>query len=667
MYLKDFFRFYGKQEIVFSILPEKNVTIILGDNGIGKTTLLNAFYWGFYGDVTPPLSEDEMLNKMTKAQMLNDQIEDVLVEIEFEERGVTYYILRKQRWTKKNDEIKKSGPTELQVSFIDEKGNIQQISEQDDFFSSIIPKKLRSFFFFDGERIDRLAKIDGKEEIRKAILDILGLTNLELINKDLEDVKDEYLKEIKKYMKVDEVSLSDDYAVYKEEIRKLTEEINSLSDQKKAAMNNLEKLNRFLEANNFETVRTKQREREVLESSLGKLNTQLEDNRKNILLHISNNFKTYLISSKYNRVFTFLEEKRKKGELPSDIKQQFIQDLLQRQECICGAQLKPGTPEYDRLEQLKRVAGRSELDDAYSRLSAYIEYAQKKAVQFFPEYYDLLALRKRIEDDIEVKKDRINKISEELKSSPEEKIREYENLRANTLTDISTTDRKIGKLESDKTAVNRNLRKIESEIRAANLANEQAKKIQKQYTLADDLGKLNTEIRTFFIEATRRNLNNKINDVFGSLATKDYRKPLLSESFELGIVNKLDSEEKPVILSTGERQITSLSFIGSLVSYAREKESINILSDFGGGDFPIVMDSPFGNLDKDHTANVASGIGELASQVIIIVSSKQWSNEVAENIYYRVGKMYILKDGDFRNLAAVVRGGEYTVIKEENL
>ncbi|GLT02763.1 hypothetical protein GCM10007897_41860 [Sphingobium jiangsuense] len=46
--LTDFRCFFGETSIQFSEDPEKNVTIIYAENGVGKTTLLNALLWCFY-------------------------------------------------------------------------------------------------------------------------------------------------------------------------------------------------------------------------------------------------------------------------------------------------------------------------------------------------------------------------------------------------------------------------------------------------------------------------------------------------------------------------------------------------------------------------------------------------------------------------------------------
>ena len=47
--MKNFRQFKGITEIKFSCNPQQNVTIILGNNTFGKTTLLQAFNWCFYG------------------------------------------------------------------------------------------------------------------------------------------------------------------------------------------------------------------------------------------------------------------------------------------------------------------------------------------------------------------------------------------------------------------------------------------------------------------------------------------------------------------------------------------------------------------------------------------------------------------------------------------
>ena len=48
--VKDFRQFKGEQTIMFANDLQKNVTVIMGDNGTGKTTLAQAFTWCLYGE-----------------------------------------------------------------------------------------------------------------------------------------------------------------------------------------------------------------------------------------------------------------------------------------------------------------------------------------------------------------------------------------------------------------------------------------------------------------------------------------------------------------------------------------------------------------------------------------------------------------------------------------
>lgn len=45
--INNFMRYKGEHEIEFSCDDEKNVTVIMGENTFGKTTLAQAFRWDF--------------------------------------------------------------------------------------------------------------------------------------------------------------------------------------------------------------------------------------------------------------------------------------------------------------------------------------------------------------------------------------------------------------------------------------------------------------------------------------------------------------------------------------------------------------------------------------------------------------------------------------------
>lgn len=97
--LHNFRQFKGKQKLEFSSDPDKNVTVLLGDNTFGKTTILQSFNWCLYGIADfPKDSNPEFLLNLEVANELAgvQQKCEVYVELTLEHKGMEYIILRKQ-------------------------------------------------------------------------------------------------------------------------------------------------------------------------------------------------------------------------------------------------------------------------------------------------------------------------------------------------------------------------------------------------------------------------------------------------------------------------------------------------------------------------------------------------------------------------------------------
>ena len=121
----------------------------------------------------------------------------------------------------------------------------------------------------------------------------------------------------------------------------------------------------------------------------------------------------------------------------------------------------------------------------------------------------------------------------------------------------------------------------------------------------------------------------------------------LSDDYHLRLTKPIGGVFEPVRgASTGEKQLLSLAFIGSLVHKARDTFEIHGGKEgslFRGGLYPIVMDSAFGNLESEYRRDVAAGLPSLAPQIIIFVSETQWRQEVEQELDSRIGRQYVLK------------------------
>ena len=162
--------------------------------------------------------------------------------------------------------------------------------------------------------------------------------------------------------------------------------------------------------------------------------------------HISRNFKYALISSYLPKIDDILEAKRKKGELPSDIKAQFIKDLLDNHRCICGRELIENTEWYDNMVNISITAGREELDNAYVLMKAFInsDDTKSKIGNFYGEIYNYKKAVAEKEDAIENNLKQLNDIKAKLSNDYGEIIAAQEALLENAVNKEKTLEIAIG-------------------------------------------------------------------------------------------------------------------------------------------------------------------------------------------------------------------------------
>ena len=180
--LTNFRPFKGEHEIEFSVDREKNVTLVMAENGAGKTTLAQAFQWTLYGK-TDGFKNKSVLNSVVEKEMLTGSESNVIAKLELEHNDIDYTIIRKQVYKKDINGIVKPDNPILEIFTKQEDGKTEIINPLKNLstIANILPDSLSKYFFFDGERIEKMAGEvnSGKsEEFKTAVQNILGLTAL---------------------------------------------------------------------------------------------------------------------------------------------------------------------------------------------------------------------------------------------------------------------------------------------------------------------------------------------------------------------------------------------------------------------------------------------------------------------------------------------------------
>jgi DNA sulfur modification protein DndD len=192
---------------------------------------------------------------------------------------------------------------------------------------------------------------------------------------------------------------------------------------------------------------------------------------------------------------------------------------------------------------------------------------------------------------------------------------------------------------------------LQVQIRQIEDQEEAGARAQRRVDAVDDCVRILEQILEAETLELRPLLNAEIDKHFRAIMTKDYWAEL-TETYTLRIRKNVvgsESDANPatidVALSTGERTVTSLVFIASLVALAERRSEIpTILKDVSGSAYPVAIDSPFGSLSI-FREGVARHVPALAPQVLLLVSPEQYNGQVerALNESGRVGKRYYLK------------------------
>jgi DNA sulfur modification protein DndD len=179
-----------------------------------------------------------------------------------------------------------------------------------------------------------------------------------------------------------------------------------------------------------------------------------------------------------------------------------------------------------------------------------------------------------------------------------------------------------------------------------------------------------SEIRTLRNDELRVDLSERLQEVWGGIAVKDYVAEL-QEGFHLRMTKYVGGTREPVRgTSTGEKQVLALAFVGTLVDKARataaEAAKSREVRLFAGGHYGLVIDSAFGQLEDEYRRDVARWVPKLAPQVIVLVSQTQWRREVEEELMPRIGREWVLRcvTTKQRGKTISVRGTAYDYIVE---
>jgi len=206
--LNNYRQYRKKVTFKLGVSASKNINVIIGSNGAGKTNLSNAIQWCFYGK-EPSLKEGigfGILNMAEFTSLEEGTHIDISVEVEISHNNERYTIIRTKIIEKngnKQDLLPFEGQgaqedgSRLQAYFAGTAGSKPSLDTN--FPATLInilaPEKISEYFFFDGEKLDKYFADSQNLKIQESIFQISQLDLLANIEDRLNNAIRDYRQE----------------------------------------------------------------------------------------------------------------------------------------------------------------------------------------------------------------------------------------------------------------------------------------------------------------------------------------------------------------------------------------------------------------------------------------------------------------------------------------
>lgn len=618
LHIQDFGPFKGHQTVNFA--PEDGVSVIYGENMRGKTSLLNAVRFAFFGKVIGRGTKTMSLHKVGNWEQAASGKFGFQVQLEFTDDDHNYKLTRSCQ-PRGGVSVPSSDEDYLVDYYLERDGSVLGPQQSEAELKRILPEQISRFFLFDGELLQEYedllsSETDMGRRISEAIERILGVPVLTSARTSLLRLKE-------KSEHREATAAQGD-----QKTREFGNQLADLHAQRHVLNEDLQRLERELEdarsqkASLEEAMKKKERLAALLDKrdTLDRLMKEIEIRRaaKQIdLQHAMSEAWCSLLAEPIRNAMKSLRESEvvlQTELLRADV----LNSLHVNSGSECPACLQQVSPDAKRrIESSIHAASNKdraekdrELASIRRKRAALEQYAGDSRTDVLRILWDAV---EEAAVDYSAKKGERDEIAKQLESVDEESLRK-------TKTDFECTIRLIDVIEKGVVRTRdlldqnnsdaENIQKRLDKLSGANLGAERRRR-----ELLSDLHRLFNEAVGAYREQLRKHVEADATRHFKALTTEpEYAGLRINDSYGLTIVHQ-DGSDIPV-RSAGAEHVVALCLMGALQNNAPLRG-------------PIVIDSPFGRLDRGHTRNIVRTLPSMAKQVILLVYDDELPPDLA--------------------------------------
>jgi DNA sulfur modification protein DndD len=612
-------------------------TIIKGRNGAGKTNLLKAITWVMTGKLAKDESKFDPISLVSISvakSAAKGEIIEVLVRLDIDlgNSGLAQ-IERVARFVKSGDGIQdlSHSATNLSVMTLEDKSRgYQKEANPELWLEKVFPDRFSHYFLFDGEHLHRFFKDTEAAFVKKAVLEIANIDQLEKLVEHLGVVNQQLVKEIGSIAGVKGEELRKDYEFIEKKIATIVEELGQKEESRIALDEQLSQARDKM--GDIAAIQKDINLRSQLEGMAQSASTRGHEARKELNSWSFKVGPALMLSDQIKAVEKEIELARTKKVLPPPYKPEALMELLEQAVCICGRELESNSESCKHVENLlAKFAGLSEIGTLLSELQQPLQYV-KARVDGSPE--TLQSTQERIKSalaDESKAMEELSVIKQKLAGHDDAQISFIAKKHDEARKDLDTLLLQIGSLERQLEDQREKLANVRKDIENEAASKEKSREALKRQRFAEATLITAKGMYENFSNQVREKVAEELNEEFQSMIwKKNFFKPVqIDEDYRVLVSPKKFDVEWRNALSAGET--ACLAFAFSLT-----------LSNVAGFSYPMVVDSPLGKLDEEVKEFVSSVLAKAlesevdseGKQILMLMTDSEYSTDVADAIAY---------------------------------
>ena len=683
--INNFRQYYKTVDFDLSTNEDKNIVVIGGKNGYGKTNFLLSIVWCLYGEKISQIDDNfkkeiqkeknyssfmqQSINWSAQKEGIDTFSVSILVEeIELPEISKLSSNADKVLITRSRN----TSTTEEKLSIVDPISNIEIFDNEEDKFNFIndyiIPIDAAKFVFFDAEKIAEIANLSIKEEgsfINDALGKILGLDNYETLIDDFEFYINTLKKEgatrnlqeqiIDKEKAIDlsnlEIEkLEEENAEKLKEIDELKKEIrkfdNLISQNSKQGNSNFDREIIVTEIDSLKSKEIELSERftelsEIIPLTI--LAGKLEEVKEHISIQETNEISQKSSKENSEKIENFIELLFNRPPDPENSTMSFKdKNFYYEKAKRLGNELYNTESQYQELdfEHDLNNAEKSLIFDALNLVNSQSSDLFQNTIENFniinTKKLELEKVLNKFDADLE--DDIILEYLAEKETAEHNK--EQHNIKR------GENKEKISKLNKDINRFNQELITLRNKVEI----NSQNKlKIKETEKYIDTLNTFLEEQKSRHKDSLEKTILIELKTLMHKLSSEENNSKFIEDvkvtilasgqGMKITLLDQDDNEIRKESLSSGEKQIYISCLIKAILN-----ESIQSL--------PIFIDTPLGRLDEEHRDSITKKYyPALSEQVVLFSTNSEITPKRFRDISENIAKSYLLvNDGVNTNL-----------------